>query len=150
MQRPVISMHGPWANWVALRWKTIETRTHQRLKSLVGKRIGIHVTVEWDDQAIKLARPYLSENQILASESFLKIGGAIICTAVVQTHRLLTAADSQAALIDCGSFRRYGLELVDVRSIEAIPILGKQGIWYHDFIEEIPAHESRSETEQLP
>jgi hypothetical protein len=37
-----ISLHQPWATWVALGWKTIETRMHARFKGLVGQRIAIH------------------------------------------------------------------------------------------------------------
>jgi hypothetical protein len=131
---PVISLWGPWAQWVALTWKPIETRTHQRFASLVGKRIGIHVAVKWDDSALKLAEPYLSNFQISHTMEFLRLGGAIICTAFVSEHRELTNADSKNALIHCTNEpKRYGLFLEDVWEVEAIPCRGKQGIWYYDF-----------------
>lgn len=130
---PVISMWMPWANWVALGWKPIETRTHVRFRSLLGKRIGIHATLKFDMTALYAALPYLSDTQLSASDQFLKIGGAIICTAFVKEFRELTAEDSQFALIDCGTTKRFGLVLDDIQTIEAIPARGKQGIWYHDF-----------------
>lgn len=128
---PVISMYGPWANWVGLGWKTIETRTHDRFKSLVGKRIGIHKAVKWDKDALRMASPYLNSIQHAASLDFLRIGGAICWTALVKDHRPLCSCDSQAALIECET-KRYGLLLEDVQMIEVIPCKGKQGIWYYD------------------
>lgn len=130
---PVISMWMPWANWVALGWKTTETRTHRRLLGLVSRRIAIHASQKWDDGAIDAARAYLTEEQISATERFLRIGGAIIATAHVSVFRPLTAEDSQASLINCGNIQRYGLLLSGVQPIEAIPMRGRQGIWYHDF-----------------
>jgi len=131
-ETPIISLWMPWANWVALKWKPIETRKHRRFASLVGKRIGIHASVKWDDSAIEAARPYLQEWQILQTERFLRIGGAIICTAMVKEFRPLTEYDEDDALIECRSVQRYGLRLDDVQIIEAIPCKGKQGVWYHD------------------
>jgi hypothetical protein len=135
MRIPVISMYGPWANWVSLGWKHIETRTHDRFSSLAGKRIGIHAAIKWDNGAIELARPFLTNDQITESHDFLKIGGAIICTAHVHAVDWLTHFDSPNALIDCGSIQRFGLFLTSIKVIDCIPCKGKQGIWYH----EVPA-----------
>ena len=129
---PVISLWMPWANWVSLGWKSIETRTHKRFASLVGKRIGIHASLRWDNGAINAARPYLTQVQVLRAEKSLRIGGAIICTAIVSDFRPLTEEDEQDALIECRSVQRYGLVLTDIRQIEAIPCKGKQGIWYQE------------------
>jgi hypothetical protein len=38
---PCITLWRPWSTWIADGRKTIETRTHDRFRSLVGKRIGI-------------------------------------------------------------------------------------------------------------
>lgn len=127
---PIISLWMPWANWVALGWKTIETRTHRRFACLEGKRIGIHATAKWDESAIGVAADYLTDEQFSTSDRFLRIGQAIICTAFVRHFRQLTAEDSRDALIDCFNVQRYGLVLTDVQTIEAIPAKGKQGIWY--------------------
>jgi hypothetical protein len=127
---PIISLWMPWANWVMLEWKPIETRTHKRFAGLVGKRIGIHASIKWDHSAISAARPYLTAEQIVQTESFLRIGGAILGTALVTEHRRLTADDSQGALIECKT-ERYGLFLSDVKVEPVIPCRGKQGIWYY-------------------
>jgi hypothetical protein len=92
-----ISMYPPWSNWVGLGWKTIESRTHQRFKSLVGQRIAIHSAVRWDEYWLEIAGKHLSEAQIARTHDFLriycmqkgKVSGAVICTALVQDHRRL-------------------------------------------------------------
>jgi hypothetical protein len=136
MRTPVITLYPPWANWVALGWKTIETRTHDRFKSLVGKRIGIHCALKWDKSAIEAAALYLNGYQTVASKMFLHCGGKIICTASVYGFALLTGDDSKKALIDCEHTTRYGLFLDNIRSIPTIEAKGKQGIWYHDIPED--------------
>jgi hypothetical protein len=128
-EMPVISLWTPWVNWAALGWKPIETRTHEKFKSLVGKRIGIHAALRWDKEALFAASDYLTRKQYKQSENFMRVGGAIICTARVAEHRLLTREDEYGALIECKT-KRYGLFLEDVQTIEAIPCAGKQGIWY--------------------
>lgn len=128
---PIISMWMPWANWVGLGWKTIETRTHRRLLSLVGREIGIHCAQKWDSRAIELARPYLQDWQIAQTQQFLRIGGCVSWLATVIEGRRLDTSDERAALIEC-STERWGLILTDVKSIEAIPMKGHQGIWYAD------------------
>lgn len=127
---PVISLWMPWANWVALGWKRIETRTHSRFRSLVGKRIGIHASLKWDATALDEASRYLTFEQVEQTKKFLRIGGAIICTAMVREFRPLGVVDEPKALIECET-PRYGLFLTDIEAIEAIPAKGKQGIWYH-------------------
>lgn len=129
---PVISMWMSWTNWVMLGWKTIETRTHRRFASLAGKRIGIHAAIKWDRDAIELSRPFMNLWQTDATEQFPRIGGSIIGTALVTEHRLLTAKDSSNTFIDCENVRRYGLILERLRTCEAIPCRGKQGIWYEN------------------
>ena len=126
-----ITLNMPWANWVALGWKPIETRTHERFKGLVGQRIGIHASLKWDSKALGLAEPYLTGYQVGRTAEFLRIGGAIICTAFVEDFRRLTEADAKDALIECKT-TRYGLVLRAVAQVEAIPCRGFQGIWNYD------------------
>lgn len=137
----IITLHNPWAIWVAKGWKRIDTRIHDRFKNLAGHRIGIHAGIKWDKNAIEIARPYLTENQIDQSNEFLRVGGAIICTAMVLSAFWLRNVDflgcsvasfSEDALIDCTQTTRFGLYLDDIRVIKAIPCKGRQGIWYHD------------------
>ena len=127
---PIISLWQPWAQWLALGWKTIESRTHPRFASLEGKTIGIHAALMWDKEAIELASPYLTPAQIAQTEKFPRVGGSIICTATVSAHRVLLPSDAQRALIECTSIRRFGLIVSSVKPIEPIPAKGKQGIWY--------------------
>jgi hypothetical protein len=130
MRVPIISMWNPWAIWVIIGWKKIETRTHNRFRSLNGKTIAIHSTVKWDETAIEKAGNYLTPSEVNETNEFLRLGGAIIGTADVIDYRPLTSSDSPLALIDCGSIKRYGMVLDNVRPLPAIPAKGKQGIWY--------------------
>jgi hypothetical protein len=132
---PVITLYGPWANWIALEWKTIETRLHDQFACLLGRRIGIHLGRRWDETALKAAAPYLTDQQLRDSRSLRSEGGVILCTAHVHQVAPLAARHSRAALIDCGAVRRWGLFLDNIEVIEPIPCSGKQGIWRH----EIPA-----------
>lgn len=127
-----ISLWMPWSNWVAMEWKTIETRTHRRFAGLLGERIAIHSAQTYDKDAERLAGPYLSSERanLNLNARFIKIGGAVLCTAFVREFRRLTASDSLAALIDCGSVERFGLVLTDVHVLkECVPMRGRQGIW---------------------
>lgn len=128
---PVISLWMPWANWIMLEWKKIETRTHRRFAGLAGKRIGIHASQKWDDSAIQRALPYLTGEQIDKTQNFLRIGGAIIGTIYVPKFGPLSPEHAWAALIECET-KRYGLWLEKPQIIPAIPMRGKQGIWYAD------------------
>jgi predicted transcriptional regulator len=51
----VITLWQPWASFIALGWKTIETRTHDRFKNLVCERIAIHAGLILEN--IKLIEP---------------------------------------------------------------------------------------------
>jgi hypothetical protein len=136
MQIPVITLHQPWAQWVMLDWKTIETRTHPKFKSLEGKLIGIHAGQRWDPTACQAAAPFLSQAQLdytrraRSSGSWAEMAGLIIATAQVTDHRLLIPYDSKAALIECFT-PRYGLVLTEICPTR-IKAQGKQGIWYYD------------------
>lgn len=134
MRVPVISLYDPWASWVGFSWKKIETRTHDKLKSLLGKTIGIHVAKTWDIKALVEAGPYLTPDQILQTQTLIKTPGVIRWTARVAEHRKLTASDSPLALIDCEHTERWGLFLEDVQVIKPIYINGKQGIWYTEIL----------------
>lgn len=139
---PCISLWQPWAQFIALGWKTIETRTHSRFASLVGRRIAIHASQTWDKNWQAAAGPWLTGQQIDQVQGNWP-RGTIVCTANVDIHRALNNGDSQAALIDCSvTFpidfdgiphpRRYGLYLSHLKP--TLPpftqITGKQGIFY--------------------
>lgn len=129
---PCISLWQPWAQWVMLGWKPIETRTHTRFTSLAGKTTGIHASQHWDKHALAAARPYLSEEQIKATHEMLPLTqGQLLGTVHVNAHRLLTADDSRAALIDCASTTRWGLITASPKPL-APPLImrGMQGIFW--------------------
>jgi len=135
MKTPIITLHEPWATWIAKRWKLIETRTHQQFKSLTHKWIGIHAGLRWDRDALQHAGSYLTEEQIRQTKTWLRVGGCIIAIAYVSEHRKLDILDQKLSLICTGTIMRpvrYGLVFSDIRPIEAIPVRGRQGIWYHD------------------
>lgn len=129
---PVISLHRPWAEWVLLGIKPIETRTHQRFRNLVGKRIGIHAAEHWDSEWLDKARAYLNETQIAYTQKLKTVGGGgcIKGTVFVLEHRPLTEIDAPKALIECRTVQRYGLVLKDPAEW-SIPFVtrGYQGIW---------------------
>lgn len=133
---PCISMWQPWASWVAWGWKTIETRTHLRFRSLVGQRIGIHAAQRFDDRARHVANHYLSDGQARsagrsdpAANSPFAYQRGIICTVFVRDFRLLTPKDASSALIECDT-TRYGLFLEAIHRIEPpLQCKGRQGIW---------------------
>lgn len=135
MNLPCITLHRPWAEWVALGWKKIETRTHQRFAKLAGNRIGICSGLHWDQLAIDAASEFMTPEQI--SESYkmkANHGGALLCTALVAKHRLLTVEDSALAMIDCGTVKRFGLDLVNIQPMGSrYDVIGRQGIFYIDY-----------------
>jgi hypothetical protein len=125
-----ISLWQPWASWVAWGWKPIETRTHARLQTLAGRRIVIHAAKRWDDNALRIASPYMSAERIADAQRRHYARGAFVATVLVVDHRALVAADSPRALIDCETVKRFGLELSDVRELRP-PIAGRgrQSVW---------------------
>jgi hypothetical protein len=116
---PCITLWRPWANWVALGWKPIETRLHDRFRSFKGRRIAIHAGQKFDWSAVKAAIPYLDDDRNAKARllGFPQTAGRIVCTAMVEDARWLDDGDSARALIDCGSVRRFGLVLADVREV---------------------------------
>lgn len=133
---PCISLWQPWAQWVVLGWKTIETRTHPRFESLAGKRIGIHAAKVWDKQAIHIARSYLTDEQfeqtyqLLQESQHNSLGGKVLGTVFVNEHRLLDTDDAPAALIECQTVR-FGLLLRDpIQLAVPFPVTGRQGIFH--------------------
>jgi len=132
MKIPIITLWQPWAFWIMMGWKTIETRRHADLASLTGKMIGIHAGQTWDDDAIEYARKYLTLGQIALTNKDEIERGVLLGIVYVSRHRLLNKRDSRQALIDCGKVKRYGLMLNGPYLIEPIPLRGKQGIWYYN------------------
>jgi hypothetical protein len=130
-----ISLWNPWAMWVALGWKTIETRTHLRFRCLLGQEIGIHAARKWDPAWATLAGRYINERQEQITtghkEAWRATEGCVIATAFVYEFASeLGMFESDAALIDCSHTRRSGLFLRDIKQLKT-PIFwpGRQGIF---------------------
>jgi len=125
-----ITLWQPWATWIAMGWKTIETRTHNRLASLVDQRIAIHAGKKLHIEAYDIAGPYIQDKRKppdLHIDSY--VPGVVVCTAMVAEARPLDAQDSAAALCDC-SRDLYGLVLTDIQPLAPPPAAkGHQGIW---------------------
>ena len=124
---PAITLWQPWASWIEMGLKTIETRLHTRFRCLVGKRIAIHAGMKIDLSAWTEARRWRASGLCVPCLP----RGMVLCTALVDDFRLLDGVDSHDALIDCGGgITRYGLVLTDVQSLDPpIPATGHQGIW---------------------
>jgi hypothetical protein len=139
----IITLWQPWASFIAWGWKTIETRTHDRFKGLIGERIGIHAGLKWDKDWKELACPYeesyLNVVQFSRTEGLQKefmknlpgTKGAILCTARVFDASWLSPHNSKSSLLKINDeHERFGLFLCDIKPI-TIPAKGKQGIWIY-------------------
>lgn len=124
-------MYQPWATWIVRGWKLIETRTHNRFRSLAGKRILIHAGSKYDNSDLVLKNPYLTPQQIHYKPEEI-VYGYIIGECLVQGIKLLDDSHSKSALINCGDTQRYGLFLNEIMMIEPIKVKGDRGIWYYD------------------
>jgi hypothetical protein len=123
-----ITLWQPWATWIALGWKRIETRTHSRFACLKGQRIAIHAGRKWDKWAFHSAGRWLTDEQMKATTDVPS--GVVVCTAYVYNHIELSPVHSQSALIECKYTKRYGLMLSDVEPLtQPVPARGRQGIW---------------------
>lgn len=125
---PIISLHQPWAGFVALEAKEIETRIHDRFKCLNQRWVAIHSTKQYDKSIITSI-----------TDPIIKLQGSIICICFVKDVSWLNREHSERAMIDCFPipFKRFGLFLTKVQLLkEPIKINGAQGIWYYKFTKE--------------
>lgn len=127
-----ITLHQPWASLIG--YKTIETRLHDRFRSLEGQRIAIHAGAGYDHHAyaeVKRWTSNLDAHKLAMPENARHLPHkAIVCIANVAKVGWLLRRDSKDALIDCSSTSRYGLWLEDLEPLgEPMPIPGSQGIW---------------------
>ena len=111
------------------RWrKTIETRTHDRFKNLVGRRVAIYAGKTLGLVPLEVLRwPHAS--RIFDEYKVNELPkGAVVCTVFVKESRLLTNADSFSVRISAEG--KCGLILNDIRKFKKpIPARGHQGIW---------------------
>lgn len=130
---PVITLYQPWATWIMFRWKTIESRTHNRFECLIGKTILIHAGMKNDKSDLVLKNPFLTESQINSS-LINPINGAILGSVFVDKGgQIIFPNEERGALIKSDYPYRHGLWLKDTTPFEKpIFVKGSMGIWYFD------------------
>lgn len=140
-----ISIRQPYPFWIGKGWKTIETRSHNRLRGLVGRRIAIHAAKIMDKAAFFTAKPYLTQEQM--NETLLYFGmelvaidqrprrnvhpdfGAVVCTAFVTGYRVLTEDDSKNALIKSRRLHGLFLSAIDILP-KPVPWIGRVSVFH--------------------
>ena len=132
----VISLWRPWSQWVALGIKTIESRSHDRFKCLIGQRIVIHSAMKWDAKWIDIIREPMPKDglPLFRSGSPLWLPGHLICTVQVQwgewvRSRTLEKYSIGSLVKESALAGKYCLGLSDRKLITPIPWKGRQGIF---------------------
>ena len=134
-----ITLWQPWATFVAMRWKTIETRTHARFKGLVGQRIAIHAGLKVDEAAFlneflpqRISTPLQVENLIRVVALWR---GRLVCTARVVDARWapnvgFVEREEWNKRAMCEAAGKFCLFLGDIVPLQnMIPFRGRQGIF---------------------
>lgn len=132
-----ITLWQPWAMFVAVGWKSIETRTHQRFKSLVGQRIAIHAAKKIDEASIfNNFVPDMNAPQVVEYRRMIdECKGQILCTATVADARWAPNVDfverehwNITAM--CEVAGKFCLFLEDIKPLRSrVPFRGRQGIF---------------------
>ena len=132
-----ITLWQPWATFVAMKWKTIETRTHERFKGLKGQRITIHAAMKVDKAGIfNDFLPHMNPTQLVNYGLFIDTClGKVICTATVTDARWAPNVDfvereewNKKAMCEAGG--KFCLFLEDIKPLKnRIPFRGRQGIF---------------------
>lgn len=139
-----ITLWQPHASWIEMKWKTIETRDHDRFKGLVRKRIAIHAGMEVDREALK-TEAFLERMRdhhglnMLSLQNFLTwmmmCRGKIVCTAQVGragwecalTMKRSVELDRQAM---CRCEGKFMLFLEDIQPLpHPVRVKGGRGIF---------------------
>ena len=124
-----ITVWQPWAQWIALGWKMMETRWHNRLSILVGQRIAIHAGKKFDESAFARALPFMPTERMECARRMEYPPSRIVCTAQVVGCREMIEPDSVHALCEYHA-ASYVLILDGLRCLhDPLPCPGKQGIW---------------------
>jgi hypothetical protein len=135
---PAISLAQPWASWVAMGWKTIETRNHRRFACLVGRRIAIHASKSWDYSCMAMAEEFMSAEQFIqhcrmAAKRGKSDGypmGELVAVATMLGIRDCTHPELATAAL-CNYEGRVGYVLGDVSPLPAgLKVSGALGIFY--------------------
>ena len=133
-----ITLWQPWATYVTLKFKTIETRTHDRFKSLKGQRIAVHAGLKVDKSGLLNEYLYLKIKRWDVDNivRFIRMcRGQLVCTATVADARWAPNVDfeereewNKKAMCDVAG--RFCLFLEDIKPFRGrIPGRGRQGIF---------------------
>lgn len=104
-----ISLHQPWASWIAQGWKTIETRTWP-------------TQYRGDLLIVSTKKPKYHDFPL----------GQALCIVSVIGCREMTVSDEKAAMCKW-SYPRYAWLLEDIRPIKPFPVKGSQGFYDVDY-----------------
>lgn len=135
-----ISLWRPWAEWIVLGYKTIETRRHTRFRGLCGQVVAIHATEKWDEAGYQAAKRWLTPEQIANTEKLRgKLPGRVIGSVFFDRCNWCRIEDEPGALIECTTLR-FGHFLKHPHRIEPFEAKGRQGI----FTVELPCQTPRT------
>lgn len=132
-----ISIYQPYAAFIAMGLKTIETRTHDRFRCLEGQRIAIHVAKKKTNISPSIYNYFLEaqKKDPAISEAILFMDdtrGKIICTVTVARTRWWTYSNYKEKLNNlalCEIAGKFLLFLEDIEPINPVPFRGRQGIF---------------------
>jgi len=133
---PAISLAQPWASWVALGWKTIETRCHNGFAGLVGRRLAICASKTWDREALDVADVFMSAEQVYAHGRMTAAGlypkGEIVAVARMLRLQPCTHVELARSAL-CWYEGGVGYVLGDVSPLPVgLRVAGSLGIFYID------------------
>lgn len=136
MRIPAITLRQPWASLIAGGLKTIETRTHDRFRSLVRFRVLIHAGRQHDQSACRTIKAVIGAGGLLDwihshyGDGCVPQGVIVAVARVAELEILGVQAERQALCATCGL---WGLRLEAIRRVSpAVPAVGRPGLWYFD------------------
>jgi len=130
-----ISLWQPWAAWIALGWKSIETRTHGRFAQLKGERIAIHAAKKFDKDCTIIPRWLIDDRAERtyigrAVEMINEYQGSVICTALVDDVGWVRFPNKDWDRRACCSVNgMFCLFLKDIQLVWPIKVRGRQAIF---------------------
>jgi hypothetical protein len=114
-----ITLWQPWASLVVYGYKTVEYRTHDRFRHLVGSRVAIHAGMQDDPAIAKIRERYPQVDW----QALLMPRGVVMGTAVV------ISVEPAQGVAQAGQ-PLFAYKLKDVERYEAFyPAKGRQGVW---------------------
>lgn len=135
-----ISLWSPWAQWVIMNWKGIETRYHQRFKGLTGQRIAIHAAKKLDKEALIQGlldrEPALTalETENMIRYVFMTrgtiLGTVLVSDALWAPNVDFTEREEWNRKAMCDVSGKFCLFMNEVKPLpRAVPFIGRQGIF---------------------